>query len=74
MNDKGVAITETIQALGEFRSFSIGRGSSDLFSIDPFAPCFLQRLLLAFAVLLSGAGSPVTPDRYDYPVESLSEL
>ena len=38
MDHKGVAITETIQALGEFRSISIGRGSSDLVSIDPFAP------------------------------------
>ena len=74
MNDKGVAITETIQAFGEFRSFSIGRGSSDLVSIDPFTPCFLQRLLLALAVLLSGAGSPVTPDRHDRSVETLLKL
>lgn len=74
MDHQSVAVTESIEAPGEFRSLSIGRGARDLVSIDPLALCLFQRLLLALAALLGGGSSPVTPGRHCWHVEYLSKL
>ena len=74
MDDEGVAITQTIQALGEFRTPSVGGGARDLVSVDALASRFPQRLLLAFALLFGRLSPPITPGRHECPVEYLSEV